>query len=49
MKIVTIGAQEMLMNRVQCMRDLLAVLDAQIETLEEQRDECCSSDSSEAP
>lgn len=43
MKIVTTGAFELLMDRIQCMRETNASLDDKIDHMITERDECCSS------
>ncbi len=41
MRIVTTGAKEQLIARLQCMRDLVAALDLIADSLEEARAACC--------
>ena len=41
MRIVTNGAKELLVNRIQCMRDTNNLLQDRLEDLEQRRAECC--------
>jgi hypothetical protein len=44
MRVITEGAKEQLVSRMQCMRDVTAWLDAQLEELIDARIECCGSE-----
>lgn len=42
MRIITNGVKEILMSRIQCMRDINTILDDSIDALLARRNDCCS-------